>query len=337
MPECALLHLKNSTSLQLTPSSYLKKQFSQQIFYPVKLLSQKKYKLYHILDHSSAALLKYLPKKAKKIVTVHDIIPLKEEGGLSKKQRKRFEKRVSWLHQADLILSDSLATKKDLIELLNIPPNKIELLYLGVDESFFAPHPSPPPALQAFLNIDNSESSSPSLLAVGSCAPRKNLEILPKILPSLLATFPNLKLIRVGSSLPEELKKAILKYLPSQQLIELGFIEEKELPSIYAAATVYFFPSFFEGYGLPVLESMAAGCPVVCSNRTSIPEVGGGAALYFDPDKPAEAIESLNQVLGNENKRKELVRKGTQQALESNWKKHVLSLQKHYEKLLKPS
>jgi glycosyltransferase involved in cell wall biosynthesis len=301
----------------------LKLAFEKRIRYPLKVRLTVDDGIAHVLDHSYAFLLGSIPDRVKKIITVHDIIPLKEPEGLSSQSIARFRSRVEWIKKADLVLTDSESTQNDIVELLDFPREKSRILPLGADFSeteTLAPLPE--------------EVSSSYIFSIGGYMKRKNLEVLPKILEQIRLRHPHVKLVRAGGKLPASLVEDFHRRCGPSALVELGSVSEPMLAALYRSALVTVIPSFFEGFGLPVLEAMARGCPVVSSNTTSLPEVGGEAALYFDPkdvDAGARQILLLLDKAGNF--RNDLIKKGLKRAQEFTWELHFQKLTAIYQEI----
>lgn len=268
----------------------------------------------HILDHSFAHLLRGMPASVFKIVTVHDLAPLRDSTGLTARQLERFRRTINHLLHADLLLADSAHSARDVVELLGCSPEIIHVLPLGAEVAAFA-------RPQAALSWREALAGRSVVCSVGSVVARKNLGLLPAIFAALEVAAPPV-LVRVGEPLPEGLAREIRAILGPDGLIERGSVDEAELAAIYQGSDALIFPSRLEGFGLPVLEAMAAGCPVVSSNASSLPEVGGDAALYFAPDDPRAAAAQLTRLLNDPSLRAERIAAGRQQAASLSWEAH---------------
>jgi glycosyltransferase involved in cell wall biosynthesis len=147
-------------------------------------------------------------------------------------------------------------------------------------------------------------------------------------------TVPDVRFVRVGSQLSSELREQFGKALEPRSLLELGHVSDQELSGLYHKAAALVFPSREEGFGLPLLEAMAAGCPVVSSNAASLPEAGGEAAAYFDPDVPEEAVRALLRVLNDTAFADELRRQGLERVSQFTWLRHFQDVLRAYHQVL---
>jgi glycosyltransferase involved in cell wall biosynthesis len=311
--------------LQLPPveqaeAARWKQQLSRLIVYPAQVALLRGVDAVHILDHSFANLLRWVKPGVKKVVTVHDLIPLLDSTGLTRTQVQRFRERVGWLDQADLLLCVSEFTKVTVIEQLGIHESKIRVLPNGVELPDVASMGNRSRALDA---LQFPIEATSKLLVVGSNLERKNLRLIPEVLRHLKAKGLSPAIIRVGPAFRDDLRQAILSIIDADHLVELGLVSDETLSAAYRAADLLFFPSKLEGFGLPVLEAMAHGCPVVCSNSSSLSEVGGEAALYFDPSDAAAAAQQVSIVA---TERERLRSAGLDRAKQFTWAQHWAKL-----------
>jgi len=270
-------------------------------------------------------------KKAKTVAFVHDLttilFPQFHTWGNRFLHRERFKR----LDRADAILTNSEYTKKDIAERLGIKPEKIFVTHLGADESF---RPLSSQAIGPILA--QYQLSKPYILFVGTLEPRKNLE-------TLIVAFNGLKAKR---GIPHTLVLAGQKgwrYRPLLEAIErspyhsqiklLDYLPDQELPALMNGADIFVYPSFYEGFGLPVLEAMQCGTPVVTSNVSSLSEVGGDACLYVDPHSVNDLTERIFQVIHDAEFRKTLSRKGIERAKLFSWDKCARETIEVYESL----
>ena len=312
----------------------LPRAWHKYIDYPLaarRAARRKGVRVVHVLDHSFAHLLAGIPSSGVfRVATVHDLAPLRDSTELTPGQRVRFRRTVENLRRADLVLADSRHSADEALDLLGLEPERIRVLPLGVHvERFMRPanERKPPPAWR------KTWSSRKVILSVGVAAARKNLQVLPAILRDLKERAPDLNvgLLRVGPLLPAALREELQTVLGKAGLIELGFASEGDLVAAYQHSDALVFPSRIEGFGFPVLEAMAAGCPVVCTNVTSLPEVGGEAALYFAPDEPSTASTHLVRLFEDTALRDQTIALSKEQAAMFSWSEHYRQLLEIYQ------
>ena len=268
----------------------IRRLLTRKLIYPARIKFRCHGDVVHVLDHSWSDMLLFVPKNALKVVTVHDLIPLRYPGELSKSQSARFRSWVGCLHLADAIIAVSQYTKDETSELLGIEEKKIHVVPNGVN----LPDPSP----KTRMDLRNIDDQSFRIGSIGSTLMRKNLDIFPKTLAKLKEnTQRQIVLVRAGAALSEGLAANIRHVIGSENLIEMGKLPDDELDHFYASLDVLTVPSFYEGFGLPVLEGMAARVPVLASNTSSLPEVGADLAFYFDPTSPEDFARSLTRIL----------------------------------------
>lgn len=258
--------------------------------YPAIIRRKFRGEIAHVLDHSWADMLPHVPTGALKVVTVHDLIPLRFPAELNPAQAARFRSWVARVEDADAVIAVSEYTKREVQHYFQVPSEKIHVIANGVEL------PSEGPAAKPVRRAD-VESGNLVVGSIGSTITRKNLAILPEAFSRFTArTGRRISLVRVGPSLPTALADELRNVLGPAGLIELGRLSDAELGDFYRSVDVVVVPSLYEGFGLPVLEALAWGIPVISSNSTSLPEVGGDEALYFDPTSPEELAVQLAQV-----------------------------------------
>jgi len=266
----------------------------------------------------------------KTILTVHDLIPFILSKNLSKSSLKwRIFYKFSWptrylLKKTDYIIADSKATKNDIKKLFKINDAKIKVIYNGVDDSFY---------LSKLVNseiLDKYNLSSSFILYVGRFDPYKNILGLIKSYHSLNQDIKNkYKLILGGdtkSPYYPQVKNLIQKLNLKENILFTGYISQKDLPAIYKTSSLFVFPSFYEGFGLPVLEAMASGTPVITSNTSSLPEVADYAAFLVDPKNTKEITKAMEEILTNNKLKNELILKGQDQSKKFTWQKSAEKL-----------
>lgn len=260
------------------------------------------------------------------IVTVHDLIRFRfrfdPETPL---ERVLLGLDVLGIRRANHIIATSQHTRNDLIRYLHLPEDKITCIYDGVNHDVFrtdSPRPNP----------------EPYILYVGSERPRKNLGRLLEAFAELKRDFPDIKLIKVGmAGRHNSYRRDTMKKLDSlgirQDVIFLDHISESELARYYHSAELLAYPSLYEGFGLPPLEAMCSGCPVVTTNSSSLPEVVGDAGILVDPYDVGGWVTAMKCVLTDDHLKTEMVRKGLERAKQFSWEKTARETMQVYEKV----
>jgi len=223
----------------------------------------------------------------------------------------------SALKKAKKILVPSEFTKQELIRLYRADPSKIKVISEGYDQEIFKTNKDQQKN-QGILKKHGVKK--PFLFYLGREEKKKNTLGLIKAFQILRKKFPDLELVLVGSQGwgYQEIKREILK---TKGIKELNYLPAEDIPSLYQEAEAFVFPSFYEGFGLPLLEAMACECPVVASQAGSLPEVGGEAAIYFNPNNISEIAEKIQMVLTNQNLKDNLKKKGLERVKNFSWEK----------------
>lgn len=220
-------------------------------------------------------------------------------------------------HKATRIIADSQATKDDIVKHLQIPAGKVKVVYLGVDATF---KPLQDPQL---LNDVRQRYALPTrfLLFIGNIQPRKNLERLLRAYAQLdKEQVPHHLVLAGGISWKSDGLKGLISDLGIVDRVHFpGYIATADLPALYNCAELFLFPSLYEGFGLPVLEAMACGVPVVATNTSSLPEVAGDAALLVDPFSEEAIAQAMLLALEDKAVRAACICKGLQQAAKFTW------------------
>jgi glycosyltransferase involved in cell wall biosynthesis len=255
-------------------------------------------------------------------VTVHDIVPLVfPEQYASPMGRVFVHTYRSSISKADLILTDSAYSKADMFLRLGVTVAKIVVAPLGFDSDMF--RPTLIKSAEGREMLGRYGIDRPYVLHVGRGDPRKNLVRLVQSYQVLGSRRRDLdfQLVLSGSlgwgyqPLLELLKEPSLK----KRVILTGPVPDRELAMLYGLAAGFAMPSLYEGFGLPVLEAMACGTPVMSSNRSSLPEIAAEAALYFDPESAEEMSDAMERLLTDSTLRKELAEKGLRRAGQFSW------------------
>jgi len=260
------------------------------------------------------------------IVTVHDLVrSCFRYAQETISERVLLKLDIRGIKRASHIIAVSQNTRNDLIKYLDIPDDRISVIYNGVDHSIFKPY-----------NIKLLDK--PCILYVGSERPRKNLGTLFEAFAKLKGEFPELKLVKVGAyGRSGEYRRNTMKKLDSlgitQDVIFVDFTSELELAYYYSSASLLTYPSLYEGFGLPPLEAMACGCPVVTSNTSSLPEVVGKAGIMVNPYDTDSLAQAMRQVLTDSKLREDMIRKGLEQSKKFSWEKAARQTQEVYDKV----
>jgi glycosyltransferase involved in cell wall biosynthesis len=225
---------------------------------------------------------------------------------------------------AKKIIAISCNTKNDLVRLFKINPQKISVIYDGVDERFI-PILDRNKIIQGFKKYNLPEKF---FLFVSTLEPRKNVvrllkayDKLDKLVSFKATKLPHLVLVGQKGWGYREIFETINGARLKNKIVLLDYIKNEDLLVLYNAALAFVFPSLYEGFGLPVLEALACGCPVITSNISSLPEVGNNACLYVNPYQVDEIALAMKRILTDENLRKELQAKGLIQAKKFSWQK----------------
>lgn len=233
--------------------------------------------------------------------------------------KKDLYQLVNWtkysVKNASKIFTISQSSKDDIIDVYGIEDKKIFVTYPGIKEGTNA----------KILTMDDLRKKfgidKDYILFVGTLQPRKNIVKLIEAFSKI--ERENLILIIVGKKgwLYEDILSAPQKFGVGERVKFLDFVEDKDLPSLYKNALCFVLPSLYEGFGLPVLEAMKYGCPVLTSNVSSLPEAGGDAAIYFDPTDAEDIASKIQKVISNPKLRQELIEKGYNQIKKFSWEK----------------
>ena len=285
------------------------------------------------LYHATDFVLPPVRRETTTIVQVHDLSFLRVPDAAPPALKSWLERVVpASVRRADFVLADSHATRQDLIELFSVTPHsKIGVLHGGVDSRFGPCLASRQLDVRRKYGLDDW----PFILSVGTVQPRKNFGRLVESLARLRAAGHDLHLVIAGGtgwlSAPfhEQLREGGL----GDVVHLVGYVADEDLSALYSAATVFAFPSLYEGFGLPVLEAMACGTPVVTSNLSSLPEVAGEAALLVDPYDVAALSDALGRIVLDSALQQRLVQAGHRQAERFTWQRAARELLVVYKSL----
>ncbi len=261
-----------------------------------------------------------LPRSVRRVLTIHDVVwrTLPETMAAYNRLVHRLLVDPS-LERADLILVPSLSTQKDLMRYFPWMQAPVRVIYEGV-----APHYQPCDRVAAAYHIAQKfKTSREYILSVGTLEPRKNLLTLIEAFYILRRkSLLDVQLVIAGAKgwgKGDVRRRTLELGLSDREVRFVGFVPEEDMPALYAGALVFVYPSLYEGFGLPLLEALACGAPVACSNRSSLPEIGTDAVLYFDPESPEEMAGALLRILSDSFLKGTLVRRGLERARRFSW------------------
>jgi glycosyltransferase involved in cell wall biosynthesis len=255
----------------------------------------------------------------REVVTVHDLNFVYYPEFLTAESRRYYAGQIDWaVAHADHISADSEQTRRDLIERLGVGAEKVTAVHLAANPVYSKPLAEE--AIRQTLDEFNLERGY--LLFVGTLEPRKNVPLLLRVYHQLLQERTTDKpLVLVGRKgwLFEEIFETISALGLGEKVRHLSGVNDERLAHLYSAAGVLALPSYYEGFGLPPLEAMHCGCPVVVSDRGSLPEIVGKAGIILAPDEQAGWVEALGLVLTDSEQRARMIRAGLEQAKRFNW------------------
>ena len=287
------------------------------------------------LYHATDFVLPPTRSSTRTLLTVHDLsfvrVPETANPGLRRYLDAVVPRSVQ---RADHVLADSTATKNDLIEIYNTPPEKITVLLSGLTPQF---KPVRDPAQLRAVRERYHLGETPYILSVGTVQPRKNYARLIEALAHLRAEKHDVHLVIVGGKgwLEDPIYAALQQHNVEKYVHFTGFAAESDLPAIYSGALCCALPSLYEGFGLPVLEAMGCGIPVVTSAISSLPEVAGDAAILVNPYSVEAIVDALRRIIEDSTLRSHLVDLGTARAQTFTWERSAQQLMALYNQMLK--
>lgn len=258
----------------------------------------------------------FVPKKVKLIVTIHDLRVKRFPDSFSKGTRTYYNLNyLTLFNRADAIITVSEFSRNEIIEYYPQAKEKIFVIPNGINLERFK-----------FLDIPRKKQ----ILFIGAIAKHKNIKAILKAFLMIKDKIEH-RVVIVGkkdSGMPnDEEIQDLIKQIPSERIVFTGKLSDEEIVKVYNESEIFVFPSIYEGFGLPVLEAMACGCPVIASNQSSIPEVCGDSALLFDPLNPEELAEKILLLANNPDLRNKLTQKGLERVKLFSWensaKKHI--------------
>lgn len=276
--------------------------------------------------------LNFVGGKYRSVVTVHDLSPFYDATWSKGSLQQTFTIKMQKIaREANAIIAVSEFTKKDLIERLHADASKITVIYEAASD-FYHKDLDPDTINQKF-------GTAKYILYAGQLQPRKNALTLVQAWASLAKRYPEHKLILVGhirdAAYLKAIKDAAQKENAEDSVVIAGQVDDILLRKLYSSARCFVYPSFFEGFGLPILEALQCGTPVITSNTSSLPEVAGEAGLFVDPHSVEAIAAAIDTMITNDEKWSELKQKAQAQAAKFSWKKAAEETLQVYEQLYK--
>ncbi len=273
------------------------------------------------------------------VVTIHDVIPMRLPAYQPDARVKAYMSLISRAsHRATMIITVSQHAKRDIVEVLQLPEERIRVIYEAAGDEY-KPVTDPQVLARARQRYGLNESY---VFYLGGLDQRKNVSQLVRAFAEVYRQMgdPRLQLLIAGN--PDKQKGPLFPD-PRPVAADLGmtgqiiyrFIEEEDKPAIYSGASLFVFPSLYEGFGLDPLEAMSCGTAVVCSNRSSLPEVVGDAAITLDPEDLRALIDAMRRVLSDSELRADLQARSLQRAAQFSWHKTATQTLAVYEETLK--
>lgn len=296
------------------------------------ILNEKDMDLYHVPQNGVGL---PLNKTCPFIITLHDIIPYRMPETASDRYRHIFQNELPKIVSlCDGIITVSNFSKKDIAKAFNYPENKIYVTYLAAEDMY---RPINKSISKKIIKNKYGIPECDFILYVGGFSPRKNISGLLhafKLLTEKKST--NLKLVIAGRKGPsfEKYKIMAQKLGLSDKVIFPGFISTNDMPYLYNSAKLFVYLSFYEGFGLPPIEAMACGIPVVASNVTSLPEILKDSAVLVDPFDDFKIYEALDKSLADSNLRQDLIKKGFSLSNKLKWSNTAISTLNAYKSIL---
>jgi len=328
-PNFSEFKIPNSRVHKVKVDSYWYSYAEQTKF--LKAINKQKLDLMHF-PHFNAPIF----YSGKRIHTIHDITPKFFPGHKQKSwyRKKAYQMTIrASLKKSAKIITISQNTKTDLMKHFNTAADKIEVTYLGIEDQF--------KKVENYAKIkelkDKYGITKPYLFFISAWRNHKNFQGLIKAFETLKNQYKlDYQLVLGGKEDPHypNIRQEINNSDYKEDIITLGFVPDNELPLFYNSADIFVLPSFYEGFGIIGLEAMACGTPVVSSNSTSLPEILGDAAIYFEPNDVLEMASKINNLINNQKLKEELINKGFQQITKYSWKECAKKTITIYQKVI---
>lgn len=320
------LKAKNFTPLVVDIPHY---SYAEQLELP-KILARNKFDLVHFTHFNH-------PVRYRRpfVITVHDLIMhLYPSGAQTRSLFRKYAYRwvISDARRANKILVPSQATKRDLVSMLNFPESKLIVTPEGSEDKFRIHNNAEKAAIKQKYKLPDQY-----LIFVSRWEKYKGITALLNSYSDLKKDYPELGLVICGKPAKQNPEIAELIYerqKTDHRLITPGFVSDDDLAALYSAATVYVHPSWYEGFGIMILEAFSAGVPVVTSNTSSLPEVVGDAGLLADPHNEQEITDKIRSILTDKKLAASLSEKGIERAKQYSWRKMAKETLNIYQQVL---
>jgi glycosyltransferase involved in cell wall biosynthesis len=269
------------------------------------------------------------------VVTIHDCIHLRFPQYLPNRLGYAYARSALWVatHRSARVFTVSEASKRDILEYFDVPESKIAVIYNAIDERF-----NEEPAADEVMRVkERYQLNDPFILYAGNIKPHKNLERLIEAFHIIRkGELEYVKLLIIGDEISKyaALRRTVHRYKLHKHVRFFGFVPDATLAILYRLARVFVFPSLYEGFGLPPLEAMASGTPVITSNVSSLPEVVGDAAMLIDPYQPDAIAGAMRRVMLDDRLRDDMRERGLMRAREFSWGRSVTRIKEIYDEVL---
>jgi len=326
--------LDNKSIHEILPKGFFSRKLSSlwRSKWMTKDLINLDIELFHGLSHEIPVTIH--KTNIKSVVTIHDLIFEHYPEQYNPLDVKLYQRKFRHACQyANRIIAISEQTKKDIVDFYQTDPNKIDVCYQSCDSSFN------PSISEEQKQLKAAKFSLPAkfFLSVGSIIERKNLLNICKAV-QMLAKDSEVNLVVIGKGsgkYKSEIDSFILENNLSSKITFLKDVDSVDLPAIYSLSEALIYPSYFEGFGIPVLEALSVGVPVITSSVSCLPEAGGDAALYVNPDKPQEIADCMQQVLKGGEDVQVMIQKGFVHAEKFSNKNCAKQVMKTYQTVMK--
>lgn len=321
--------LLGKSNINLTLFGEKNKRFWDEVFMPAQV-RKKAYDIFHLPQNGLG-----LPKEkyCSYIATVHDLIPYVMPDTCGKSYLDKFTEEMPYIIEScDKIITVSEYSKQDIIRYLGVPSEKIEVIYLAADSRFRKMQKD---NAWDFLKKEYNYSND-YILYLGGFSPRKNVDGLLEAYKRIYEELPGYyELVLLGASKDNhyELKKKTEDMGLRDRVVFAGYVPYEHLPYFYNCASLFVYPSLYEGFGLPPLEAMTCGTPTITTNVTSIPEVVQEGAVMINPYDIGELAGKMYELLSDLELREQLTEKALRRAYNFSWKKTAIETIKVYEKV----